>query len=247
MKGYEARTRPLLPARNFHVLRVDGKNFSSYTKGLGRPFDQAFMDHMDAMTRELCAAVDGALLGFTQSDEASVVFTDLGGSRTQPHLGGSLNKITSLSAALATAAFNELRPGKRALFDARVLTLPREEVMNYFLDRQRDATKNAVTMAASVEFSHKQLDGRNSNERLEMLLSRGVDFDTFPSGFKQGRVSLKTSSAEPVTFTDGRTKELVTREVTRSRWTTSPALDFAAGLPVLLPEAEAASEVDLLG
>lgn len=40
---YESRTRTFLPRRTYSIIRVDGKAFHSYTKGLYRPFDDKFI------------------------------------------------------------------------------------------------------------------------------------------------------------------------------------------------------------
>ena len=37
---YENRTRNFLPRRTYTIIRVDGKAFHSYTRGLVRPFDE---------------------------------------------------------------------------------------------------------------------------------------------------------------------------------------------------------------
>ena len=74
---YEDRTKTYLTRRTHTVLRLDGRSFSSYTSKLNKPFDDDFLEDMDETAKYLCAQVQGAKFGFTQSDEISLVLTVL--------------------------------------------------------------------------------------------------------------------------------------------------------------------------
>jgi tRNA(His) 5'-end guanylyltransferase len=164
---YEFRARTYLPRRTHSVIRIDGKTFHSYTRGLQRPFDQQLMDDMSATAKFLCEQIDGAALAYTQSDEISLLLTDFANAKTQAWFDGNVQKMVSVSASLATARFNQLRAGKLAFFDSRVFTIPDPvEVRNYCVWRQQDCTRNSISMAAQANFSHKQLHGKNSGEKL---------------------------------------------------------------------------------
>lgn len=230
MKDAENTTKTFLDEGSYHVLRVDGSNFRSYTKGLVAPFDEQLAADMDAVTRELCAEVTGTLVGFTQSDEISLVFSDLQSETTQTYRGGAVPKINSIVAALATAAFNDLRPGKRALFDCRTFSLPSAEMVTEYLKwRQSNGAHNAVSMAGRAHFSHRELEGVSSWEVKQLLeRERGIIWDDYPDGFRLGRVTSKVSTPGVVTFTDGRTNEKQTIEVMRSSWKSAPAELFAS-------------------
>ena len=53
-KFYEDRTRILLPRRTYSMIRIDGKAFHTYTKGLTRPFDERLVNDMDETAIYLC-------------------------------------------------------------------------------------------------------------------------------------------------------------------------------------------------
>ena len=76
-------------------------------------------------------------------------------------------------------------------FDARAFVLPEHEVANYMIWRQQDATRNSVQMLARSHFSHKQCDGKSCADMLEMLLSKGVNWNDLAPGLKRGRCVLK--------------------------------------------------------
>lgn len=138
------------------------KGFSKYTKGLQRPFDAKFTADMQATALFLCENIDGAHFAYTQSDEISVIISDLAGSNSQQWFGGQVQKIVSTSAALATAKFNRLRPEVEnlAFFDGRTHHLNGPGgVLEYLQWRQADAMKNSVGMLASHHFSHRALTG----------------------------------------------------------------------------------------
>ena len=141
-KRYERSYKTLLTPRSYVIIRLDGKNFSKYTKGLVKPFD---VDLSDAMNKTAAALVEefNAKMAYTQSDEISLLITEIGGGvDAQPMFGNSLQKLCSLSASVATAAFNEVRNlqyaqnydgmddmvfPNQAFFDARVFIVPDRE------------------------------------------------------------------------------------------------------------------------
>lgn len=193
MKLYEGaeagrRLMPLLPV----CARIDGKTFSRFTRGLRRPYDERLSRLMVDVTTWLVEQTQ-ASLGYTQSDEISLVFYS-DNFRTQIYLDGRVQKMTSILASMATARFNALLPqriperqGQVALFDARVWSVPNPtEAANVFLWREQDATKNSVSMAARDHFSHKALHGKSAAQMQEMLFSKGINWNDYPAFFKRG-------------------------------------------------------------
>ena len=189
---YENRTRFFLPRRTYTIIRVDGKAFHSYTKGLVRPFDEILINDMDETACYMCKNIQGAKFAFVQSDEISILLTDFDGLTTDAWFDGNIQKITSISASLATAKFNELRPNKIALFDCRVFTIPDHiEVENYFIWRQQDTTRNSISSVAQSMFNHQELENKNTDQMQEMCFQKGVNWNDFPGKLKRGRLIVK--------------------------------------------------------
>lgn len=109
MKEYEATTRLTLPRRSYTIIRVDGKAFHTYTKGLERPFDDGLVEDMNTTAIALCKNIMGAEFAYVQSDEISVLINDFGSTGTQAWYGNNLQKMCSVSASIATDAFNRAR------------------------------------------------------------------------------------------------------------------------------------------
>ena len=207
MKGnYEDRTRYSLPRRTYTIIRLDGKAFHTYTRGLKKPFDADLYEDMDNAIIAMLPEVQGAVFAYTQSDEISILVTDFAQPTTSAWFDGNLQKICSVGASIITAQFNKQRWLRDALinratpdfdtiayFDARVFTIPdRTEVMNYFIWRNQDCSRNSVSMVAQQNFSHKELQGKSTTSQHEMLHAKGINWATdFSDGEKNGRLIVK--------------------------------------------------------
>lgn len=107
--NYEGRTKQFLLRRLPTIVRLDGKAFHTYTRGLDRPFDEGLIYDMQETTKFLCENIQGCKLGYTQSDEITLVLTDYDNLTTDAWFDGNVQKITSVAASMATARFNQLR------------------------------------------------------------------------------------------------------------------------------------------
>lgn len=67
MKSYERAARSILPARSWTVIRVDGRAFHTWTKGLDRPYDLRMVEAMGETMRAMCEQIPGCLIGYHQS------------------------------------------------------------------------------------------------------------------------------------------------------------------------------------
>lgn len=205
MKCYENVSRIYLPKRLPVIIRVDGRAFHTFTKGFQRPFDDVLANSMHRTAIELCKEIGGAKLAYTQSDEISILATNNDTINTQPWFGNNLQKLVSLSASTATLAFNKAfylevithggagqmfqiyaRASETAKFDARAFVLPPDEVCNYFVWRQQDATRNSIQMVAQSLYSHKELQNKNCNELQEMIFQKGINWDHYEPWKKRG-------------------------------------------------------------
>lgn len=201
MKRYEDVYRFTVQPRTPLIVRVDGKAFHTLTRGCERPFDKRLADAMDSAAVRLVSEAQGARCAFVQSDEVSVLLVDFNTYQSQPWFGGALQKIASVSAGIASATFTQAY-GRWAAFDGRAFTLPLEEVTNYFIWRQNDATRNAIQMVGQAHFSHKQLLGKSCDDIQAMLLAeRDINFNDFDAYWKRGRMVTPEGVEEVPVFT----------------------------------------------
>ena len=172
--NYEDRYRFSLTRRTPVIMRLDGRAFHTLTRRMDKPFDEMFSDFMNKTAMFLCSEIQGAKCAYVQSDEISILITDFDTLTTDAWFDYNIQKMTSVSAGLASAYFTNrffdghARDADIAIFDSRVFNIPKEEVCNYFIWRQLDWMRNSVQMLAQAHFSHKQLQGKNQQAMHEM-------------------------------------------------------------------------------
>ena len=224
MKTYEASVGPSLVKRCPAILRVDGRAFHTFTKGFDKPCDTHMQQCMHAVALALCEDISTARFAYGQSDEVSVLLVDYNRLDSDQWFDGTVQKMVSVAAAIATIAFNremhwlyaealaawtdkitdnrltaadtepylektEFLEGKlnRAVFDARVFSIPREDAANNFVWRQQDAVRNSIQSAGQQRFSHNELHGKSCDDIQEMLFSQyGINWNDFPVEQKRG-------------------------------------------------------------
>lgn len=204
MKFYEEafipiQLMPLLPV----FVRIDGKGFHNYTKGLERPYDLSFSNTMIEVTKMLVQDTH-ARIGYTQSDEITLSWYQED-YKSQIFFNGKTQKMISVIASMATAYFNELAydniPSKResyAFFDCRVWNVPTLwEASNVFLWREQDATRNSIQMATRSVYSHKECTNKNVGQLQEMLHQKGINWNNYPDFFKKGTYIARKKYTEP--------------------------------------------------
>ena len=215
-ENYENRAKTYLTRRTPVIIRLDGKAFHTFTKGFKRPYDEILHNTINSTMKFLCENIQGCKLGYTQSDEITLLLTDYDTLTTDAWFDYNVQKICSVSASMATMAFNKFfqryyydifvfakdEPADYtealfkkfgiAMFDARCFNIPEEEVTNCFIWRQQDATRNAIQMLGQCNFSHNELHGKSCSDIQDMLmLQKGINFNDMPTEFKRGVCCIK--------------------------------------------------------
>lgn len=213
--NYEEPARTRLTRRTPVIIRLDGKAFHTFTKGFKRPYDEIFHTAMNNTTLYLCKNIQGCKLGYTQSDEITLLLSDFDTLTTDAWFDYEVQKMCSIAASMATFAFNRyfadavneyftgkvmddyqktmcLARDKGAMFDARCFNIPLEEILNCFIWRFIDCDRNAVQMLGQTYFSPKELDHKSRSEIQEMLFQKyQINFAQMPEEFKNGICVLK--------------------------------------------------------
>lgn len=225
MKEYEATTQGNVLRRTPVIIRVDGKAFHTFTRAFRDdnapdPFSPVMHRLMTRTAMAMVANTQCAVLAYTQSDEISILLRDWDRHETQQWFGGKLQKMISVSAAQATGYFNFFLNqewpeqldyvGAVPLFDSRVFQLPMDEVTNYFVWRQQDASRNSVQMLGRHHYSHKSLHRKNVSQVQDMLmgLSPQVNWNDIETWKKRGTCVLPN----PDTF-DSSAQTVVDEEI----------------------------------
>lgn len=187
IKTYEeVYTNYIIPQNEIIVVRLDGKNFSKFTKNLIKdvgPFSSSFAKIMVSTARYMMKEYH-AFATYTVSDEITLIFVN-NTEKSQHPFGGKLFKIQSLMASSASAFFVSQIPtmlsekiGSLPIFDCRAFSVPTiYEAYLCILWRTHDGYRNYVSTVSRLYYSAKQLFKKSTREQLEMLLEKGVNFD----------------------------------------------------------------------
>lgn len=226
--NYENISRYYLTRRTPVIIRIDGKAFHTFTRGFKKPFDDILVKTMQETMKYLCENIQGCVLGYTQSDEISLVLTDYAELTTDAWFGNNLQKMCSVSASMATLAFNKAfndnivkyidsyfdancdvtkdlagytkilinARNKGAMFDSRVFTIPKDEVCNYFIWRQQDATRNSIQSVGQANFSDKELHKKSTKDIQDMLMTqKSINWNNYATTLKRGSCCIKVDDS----------------------------------------------------
>lgn len=199
---YEQIPQTKLMRRTPVAIRIDGKAFHTFTRNFDKPFDEILVNSMYDTMKYLCENIQGCVLGYTQSDEITLILVDYKKLNSSAWFDYEVQKMCSIAASMATMAFNRyfiknsentrrrlnnafaitekedkyltaLESGlNNAMFDARCFNIPREEVTNLLYWRQVDAARNSIQMVARAYFSHAECQDKNTTALQEMLFQK---------------------------------------------------------------------------
>lgn len=186
MKQYEAVSKNKLMRQTPAIIRIDGKAFHTWTRGLEQPFDKAFYAVMAHTAAKLVESIQCAVFAYGQSDEISILLKDYTSVDTEAWFNGAVQKIVSVAASMATGYFNEfashtptLEEKPLAFFDARVFTVPVHEVCNYFIWRQQDCIRNSMQSCGQSFLGHKKVQGLKNQEVIDAMRKLDPPFDWY--------------------------------------------------------------------
>jgi tRNA(His) 5'-end guanylyltransferase len=244
MKMYEEKSRVYLKRKTPVIIRLDGCHFHTFTKGFDKPFDKIIETCMTNTMLYLCKNIQGCVLGYTQSDEITLVLCDYQKPDTDAWFKNNTQKMTSVSASIATYAFMKYledeyysflstdhtedttkrrtlllkKMDQGAFFDSRAFSIPVEEVENCLIWRQLDARRNSVQALAQYVLGHKQCQNLSCEElKKKLLVEKDVNWNTDLSTYqKSGSCAIRNE--EGTWFIDTETPDFISnRDYIRSR------------------------------
>ena len=209
MKAHEVVFKNFVKPHVPVVIRIDGKAFHTFTRGLAKPLDETVTQAMLATVKYLCANIQNCKLGYTQSDEISLLLVDYERPESEQWFSGNVQKMVSVAASMATLAFNKafrenvqaavdagqlpadavhLKRVDTATFDARVFEVPVDDVVDYLNWRQADCARNFIEACGRTRYSQKQLSKISCRDLRLMMLDDGFDVTAQPTSAQLGFV-----------------------------------------------------------
>jgi tRNA(His) 5'-end guanylyltransferase len=172
-----------------------------------KPFDKWFLSTMSETMVAIASQIQGCVVGYTQSDEISLVLMNNQSIDAEPYFGNRILKIASITASMATARFNRLLLGRdnkanEAYFDSRPFAVPTVmEAVNALIWRQQDCVRNSILSAAYYEIgemkgrktTQKMMHGLDTSKLQELLFQQaGINWSTYYSPeMKRGTVTYR--------------------------------------------------------
>lgn len=216
---YENIPKTKLMRRCPLIMRCDGKSFHTFSRNFQKPFDEVLIKTMQETMKYLCENIQGCVLGYTQSDEITLVLVDYKKITSQAWFDYEVQKMCSIAASMTTMAFNKFfrdnvgdylyenydeqyladyietlqnAVDKGAMFDCRCFNIPKEEVTNCIYWRQLDASRNSIQMVGQANFSHKELQNKSCNDIQDMLMvQKGINWNDLPIYQKRGSCCVR--------------------------------------------------------
>lgn len=205
MKSYEYQANkdkliPNLPV----IVRLDGKSFSKFTKDFEKPFDKSFAEVMKETTRFLVNEFPKCILGYTQSDEISLVF--INDYNNPIEFSGRIQKLCSIIASKCSCFFclkanespltSEINTEDFPVFDCRIWNVPSVvEASNTIFWREVDATKNSIQSLGQYYMYHKDLQGLSNNQvQFHLNNDYDVNWNDLEDHYKKGSYYIKNSN-----------------------------------------------------
>lgn len=203
------------------AIRIDGKAFHTFTRGFQKPFDEVLIKSMQQTMKYLCENIQGCVLGYTQSDEITLILVDYKKLTSSAWFDYEVQKMCSIAASMTTMTFNRafaknvgdyctynyecmdnthenyehilsLAVDKGAMFNARCFNIPKEEVTNLVYWRQLVSSRNSIQMLGQANFSHSELQNKSCNDIQDMLMmQKGINWNDLPVYQKRGSCCVR--------------------------------------------------------
>ena len=87
------------------IIRLDGKAFHTFTKGFKKRFDEILIKTIQETTKYLCENIQGCVLGYTQSDEISLLLVDYKKLNSDAWFDYEVQKMCSIAASMGTLCY----------------------------------------------------------------------------------------------------------------------------------------------
>lgn len=188
------------------IARLDGRSFSKFTKTMNKPFDDNFAACMKETAKQLITAFNPDV-AYVQSDEITLIWMPKNIPDTNTTMfSGRIQKLCSVLSGAASVAFfktlltylPDFTDGIPHL-DCRVWNTNEKDAYASLVWRQRDCIKNSISMAAHVLYPTSGLHKKSGEQKIKMLLSKGVNWYDYDPHYKYGTFFRKREELVPLT------------------------------------------------
>ena len=205
--SYQDATDYKLLSRVPVIISINGRIFNKSTELLDKPYCPKFAECMVSTAIKLCSEIDGALFAFHHNDEIVIAARNDQSPETTPWYDNRLQKICSVTSALATRHFNkcadnmDLNMIGDPIFTSQVFVVPTiAEAINTMIYSQQYNFHTSIQFACVYALLRKydkntikeMLGGLSIDEKIELLNQEcSIDFNEYPTPFRRGVACYK--------------------------------------------------------
>ncbi len=190
------------------IISINGRAFSKMTSLLDKPYCPKLAECMLSTMLRLCTEIEGALFAYQYNDEMVFVLRNDQSIETVPWFDNKLQKICSVTAAIATMHFNDcatsmgLQVIGDPVFTSQVFPVPNiAEAINTMVFKQQHNFHLSIQFACFYELLKKghdktaikeMLHGLSVDEKIDLLHQEcGIDFNNYHSAYRRGAACYK--------------------------------------------------------
>lgn len=227
MNTYRDATNYKLPPRVHSVVELRGQSYRTFCRNFNTPFDDDVITCMNETMKYICNSIRGCIFGYTYGDTIMLLISEYQPMNQLPWMNNDIQKIDSVLASKATLKFNQLIHDAMVkkgvtdrspvmLFDAHVFSVPKVDVVNYFIYQQNACFNMALLNIAHKEYEHSKIVEMSSKELKDALKDeKGIDFETYTEKYKFGYSIRKVAKKVEVQDRDNPDQTI---EVYKSYW-----------------------------
>jgi tRNA(His) 5'-end guanylyltransferase len=212
INDFESRQQYKLLPKIPVVIKIEGRNFEKLTKNYEKPFSEELNNCFSAVLYKLCLEVEGVVFGYQYDDTIILICRNDQTKDTIPWYDNDIQKISSVTASLATCQFYksimssdkgfDIFEDLDIIFTSSVFTVPNiEEAVNVLLVSQLDNLKRSTYNSCyyallEQEFSKEKVENflyNTSNEdRIKLLKEKlNIDYYSYPESFRLGQICYR--------------------------------------------------------
>lgn len=205
--SYQAATDYKLLNRVPIVIVINGRAFSRVTQLLDKPYCPKFAECIQSTMLRLCSDIEGSLFGYQYNDEIVIVARNDQTNETTPWYDNKLQKICSVTSAIATMHFNEcvrtlqLNLTGDPIFTSQVFVTPSTgEAVHCLVSKQQQNNYTSIQSACLYNLLNKydrnyikdMLTGLNNEDKIDLLKQEcSINYNDYPLAFKRGSAAYK--------------------------------------------------------
>jgi tRNA(His) guanylyltransferase len=207
INSYQNNTDYKLLARVPIIICINGRAFAKVTQLLDKPYCPKFAECLLSTMLRLCADIEGAMFAYQHNDEVVIVTRNDQSNDTAPWYDNKLQKICSITSAIASMHFNEcatamgLNLAGAPVFTSQVFVVPSlGEATNTFIYKQQQNFHTSIQSACLYNLLNKydknnikeMLTGLNVDEKIDLLDQEcDIKYADYPSSFRRGTACYK--------------------------------------------------------